>query len=43
MNHMSGTRKPVESAVRDLTVKPSRLLDVDYAIAPAGDDDNRHL
>jgi hypothetical protein len=43
VNHMSGTRKPVESAVRDLAVKPGRLLDVDYAIALAGNDDNRHF
>ena len=43
VNHMSGTRKPVESAVRDLAMKPSRLLDVDNAIALPGENDNRHL
>jgi hypothetical protein len=33
MNHMSGTRQPLESAVRDLTVQPSRLLDVEVTRA----------
>jgi hypothetical protein len=29
VNHMPGTGKAVESALRDLAVKASRLLDVD--------------
>jgi hypothetical protein len=40
---MPGTGKAAESALRDLAVKLSRLLDVDYAIFLAGNDDNWHF